>query len=53
MVDPATYAVDALRGITLGITGKNPFVVDIGILLVCVIALGIIGMLSFRKMKAV
>jgi ABC-2 type transport system permease protein len=53
MVDPATYAVDALRSITLGITGKNPFVVDIGILLVCVIALGIIGMLSFRKMKAV
>jgi ABC-2 type transport system permease protein len=53
MVDPATYAVDALRGITLGITGKNPFVVDIGILLVCVIALGIIGMLSFRKMRAV
>jgi ABC-2 type transport system permease protein len=53
MVDPATYAVDALRSTTLGITGKNPFVVDIGILLVCVIALGTIGMLSFRKMKAV
>jgi ABC-2 type transport system permease protein len=53
MVDPATYAVDALRSTILGITGKNPFVVDIGILLVCVIALGIIGMLSFRKMKAV
>ena len=53
MVDPATYAVDALRSTTLGITGKNPFVMDIGILLVCVIALGTIGMLSFRKMKAV
>lgn len=53
MVDPATYAVDALRSITLGTTGKNPFVVDFGILLVCVIALGTIGMLSFRKMKAV
>jgi ABC-2 type transport system permease protein len=53
MVDPATYAVDALRSTILGITGKNPFVVDIGILLVCVIALGTIGMLSFRKMKAV
>ena len=53
MVDPATYAVDALRNTILGITGKNPFVVDIGILLVCVIALGTIGMLSFRKMKAV
>ena len=53
MVDPATYAVDALRSTTLGITGKNPFVVDIGILLVCVMALGTIGMLSFRKMKAV
>jgi ABC-2 type transport system permease protein len=53
MVDPATYAVDALRSTTLEITGKNPFVVDIGVLLVCVIALGTIGMLSFRKMKAV
>jgi ABC-2 type transport system permease protein len=53
MVDTATYAVDALRSTILGITGKNPFVVDIGILLVCVIALGTIGMLSFRKMKAV
>ena len=53
MVDPATYAVDALRSTILGITGKNPFVVDIGILLVCVIALGTLGMLSFRKMKAV
>jgi hypothetical protein len=37
----------------VGITGKNPFVVDIGILLGYVIALGTIGMLSFRRMKAV
>jgi ABC-2 type transport system permease protein len=52
-LDPATYAVDALRNTMLGIPGKNPFVADIGILLVSVVALGAIGMLSFRRMKAV
>jgi ABC-2 type transport system permease protein len=52
-LDPATYAVDALRNTMVGIAGKNPFVVDIGILLGSVIALGTIGMLSFRRMKAV
>jgi len=52
-LDPATYAVDALRNTMVGITGKNPFVVDIGILLGYVIVLGTIGMLSFRRMKAV
>jgi ABC-2 type transport system permease protein len=52
-VDPATYAVDALRNTMLGIVGKNPFAIDAGILLISVIALGTIGMLSFRRMKAV
>lgn len=52
-MDPATYAVDALRNTLLGITGKNPFIADIGILLVSVIALGTIGILSFKRMKAV
>ena len=52
-LDPATYAVDALRDTMLGITGKNPFVADIGILIVSIIAFGIVGMLSFRRMKAI
>lgn len=52
-LDPATYAVDALRNTMLGIPGKNPFAADIGILLGSVVFLGIIGMLSFRRMKAV
>ena len=42
-----------IRNTMVGITGKNPFVVDIGILAGSVIALGTIGMLSFRRMKAV
>jgi ABC-2 type transport system permease protein len=52
-LDPATYAVDALRNTMLGITGKNPIVADIGILIVSIIAFGIVGMLSFRRMKAI
>jgi ABC-2 type transport system permease protein len=52
-VDPASYAVDALRNTMLGITGKNLFIADIGILLVSVIALGTIGILSFKRMRAV
>ena len=53
MIDPATYAVDAIRNMMLGLEGKNPFVVDIGVLTLSVIVLGTIGMLSFRRMKAV
>jgi ABC-2 type transport system permease protein len=53
MIDPATYAVDAIRNMMLGLDGKNPFVVDIGVLALSVIVLGTIGMLSFRRMKAV
>jgi ABC-2 type transport system permease protein len=53
MIDPATYAVDAIRNMMLGLEGKNPFVVDIGVLALSVMVLGTIGMLSFRRMKAV
>jgi Predicted membrane protein len=52
-LDPVTYAVDALRETMLGISGKNPFLTDSGILLISVIILGTIGILSFRRMKAV
>jgi ABC-2 type transport system permease protein len=53
MVDPVTYAVDALRDTMLGITVKNLFVVNLSILLMSVIAFGIVGIMSFRRMKAV
>ncbi len=52
-INPATYAVEALRFSMLGIPGKNPFIVDIGILLLTTISLGVAGVLSFRRMKAV
>ena len=52
-IDPATYAVDALRSTMLGIAGENPFLADTGILFLFVMGIGTIGMLSFRKMKAV
>lgn len=52
-LDPATYAVDALRNLMLGITGKNSFSYDIIILLISVIIVGTVGMFSFRRMKAV
>ena len=52
-LDPATYAVDALRNMMLGITGKNSFTYDIIILLISVIIVGTVGMFSFRRMKAV
>src|SRR5205823_7361508 len=52
-IDPATYAVDALRSTMLGIAGENPFLADTGILFMFVMGIGTIGMLSFRKMKAV
>jgi len=51
-LDPVTYAVDALRETMLG-SGKNLFLTDLGILLISVIVLGAIGILSFRRMKAV
>ena len=52
-IDPASYAVDALRNTMLEITGKNLFIVDVGVLLLSVIALGTIGILSFKRMRAV
>src|SRR5215831_14335941 len=52
-LDPATYAVDALRNIMLGITEKNTLTHDITILLASVIIIGTLGMLSFKRMKAV
>ena len=52
-IDPATYAVDALRSTMLGIAGENPFLADTVILFMFVMGIGTIGMLSFRKMKAV
>lgn len=53
MLDPVTYAVDALRETMLGISGKNPFLIDSGILMISAMALGIFGVFSFRRMKAV
>lgn len=51
--DPATYAVEALRESMLGIPGRNPFALDIGLLVLSTIVLGMIGILSFRRMKAI
>jgi ABC-2 type transport system permease protein len=51
-IDPATYAVDALRSAMLGIANYS-FVLDIGILAVFTIGFGIFGGYSFRRMKAV
>jgi len=51
-IDPATYAVDALRNAMLGIASYS-FAIDIGILALFAIAFGIFGGYSFGKMKAV
>ena len=51
-LDPATYAVDALRSAMLGVA-KFPFVVDIGVLAAFMLGFGILGGYSFRRMKAV
>ncbi len=50
-INPATYAVEALRNSMLGIPGKNLFIVNIGVLLITSIALGVVGVLSFKRMK--
>ena len=52
-INPATYAVEALRSSMLGVDGKNILIVNIGVLLITTLALGILGILSFRRMKAV
>ena len=51
-IDPATYAVDALRNAMLGIASYS-FPIDIGVLAAFTIGFGIIGGYSFRRMKAV
>jgi ABC-2 type transport system permease protein len=52
-LDPVTYGVVALREIVLGITGINSFAQNVSILLLSAASLGTIGVLSFRRMKAV
>jgi ABC-2 type transport system permease protein len=51
-LNPATYAVDALRGVILG-QGINSFQTDTMVLLFFTFVLGVLGILSFRKMKAI
>src|SRR2546428_13758541 len=51
-IDPATYAVDALRNAIIG-TSTYSFAVDAGILVVFTIIFAIFGSYSFRRMKAV
>ena len=52
-INPATYAVEALRYSLLGIHEKNTFEINIGILFIYSILFGIIGILSFKRMKAI
>lgn len=51
-IDPATYAVDAMRIAVLGV-GSKPFIFDMAIVLVYAISLGAVGAYSFGRMKAV
>ena len=50
--DPATYGVDALRHSMLGV-GSNSIEYNTAILVVYTAALGIFGIASFKRMKAV
>jgi ABC-2 type transport system permease protein len=52
-LDPATYGVDALRSAMLGITGKYSFGTDFAILILSVISIGVVGIFSFKRMKAI
>jgi ABC-2 type transport system permease protein len=52
IVDPATYAVDALRNSILGIATYS-FEYDLLLLFGSTIITTLFGILSFRKMKAV
>jgi ABC-2 type transport system permease protein len=52
-INPASYAVDALRFSMLGVSVKDLFIVNIGILFFASIVFGIIGIWSFRRMKAI
>jgi ABC-2 type transport system permease protein len=51
-IDPATYSVDALRNIILGI-GNRPLGLDMSILVAYTIVLGMLGTWSFKRMKAI
>jgi ABC-2 type transport system permease protein len=51
-VDPATYGVDAMRNALLGV-GSNSIELDIVILVGYTAALGLFGVYSFGRMKAV
>lgn len=51
-IDPATYAVDALRAAILRISTYS-FSLDVGVLLIFTIIFAIFGSYSFRRMKAV
>ena len=51
-VDPATYAVGAMRSAILGV-GNQPFGFDMALLSVFTLSLGMIGIYSFKRMKAV
>lgn len=51
-LDPATYAVDALRNAMLGI-GSKSLGLDISILAIITVGLGAFGVYSFGRMKAV
>jgi ABC-2 type transport system permease protein len=50
--DPATYGVSALRGTMLGVGGGDP-AADFAILAAYTGALGLFGIYSFKRMKAV
>lgn len=52
IIDPATYAVDALRNSILGIATYS-FELDLLLLFAFTIITAVFGMLSFRKMRAV
>src|SRR6478609_11030871 len=47
-INPATYAVEALRSSMLGVDGKNILIVNIGVLLITTLIVGTVGMFSFR-----
>jgi ABC-2 type transport system permease protein len=52
LLDPVTYAVDALRNSIIG-EGMNSFMSDFGLLVIVTFILGAVGAFSFRRMKAV
>ena len=53
VLDPATYAVDALRNTILNLRGSYSFEADISILAAFTTGLGTFGIVSFSHMKAV